>query len=70
MTTTSEGWTATAAAVASVQDKNREIPWCWLRHRCLAWALLGEDDHFSCHFKKEASQPWKIDGPLYNSVVL
>ena len=64
MTTTSEGWTATAAAVASVQDKNREIPWCWLRHRCLAWALLGEDDHFSCHFKKEATQPWKIDGPL------
>ena len=35
MTTTSEGWTA-AAAVASVQDKNREIPWCWLRRRAAA----------------------------------
>ena len=41
MTTTSEGWTAAAAVAASVQDKNREIPWCWLRraaprHRCTA----------------------------------
>ena len=60
--------------MASVQDKNREIPWCWLRGRCRAlhcraWAPpLGEDDHFSCHFKKEATQPWKIDGPLYTIV--
>ena len=29
---------------------------------------FGEDDHFSCHFKKEATQPWKIDGPLYTIV--
>ena len=54
--------------MASVQDKNREIPWCWLGRHCLAWAPLGEDDHFSCHFKKEATQPWKIDGPLYTIV--